>query len=55
MLSILSVDGTKLIPKTPLNATMFSEIRTRSIGPDIVRIDELEALGERHLGCGHEI
>ncbi|KAK3994303.1 leucine aminopeptidase 2 [Cladorrhinum sp. PSN332] len=55
MLSVLSVDGTKLIPKTPLNATMFSEIRTRSIGPDVIRIDELEALGERHLGCGHEI
>ncbi|KAK4164048.1 putative aminopeptidase precursor [Cladorrhinum sp. PSN259] len=55
MLSVLSVDGTKLIPKTPLNATMFSEIRTRSIGPDVIRIEELEALGERHLGCGHDI
>ncbi|KAK4223430.1 putative aminopeptidase precursor [Podospora fimiseda] len=55
MLSVLSVDGTKLIPKTPINATMFAEIRTRSIGPDVIQIAELEALGERHLGCGHEI
>ena len=55
MISILSVDGTKLIPKTPINASMFAEIRTRDIGPDVIRIDELEAMGERHLGCGHEI
>lgn len=55
MLSVLSVDGTKLIPKSRLNATMFAEIRMRDVGPDVIRIEELEALGERHLGCGHEI
>lgn len=54
MLSVLSMKGTELIPKTPVNATMAA-IRMRDIVPDIVRIEELEALGERHLGCGHDI
>ncbi|GAB1321093.1 Peptide hydrolase [Madurella fahalii] len=54
MLSVLSLKGTKLIPKTPINATMAA-IRMRDVLPDIVRIEELEALGERHLGCGHDI
>lgn len=55
MLSVLSVDGTKLIPKTKQKASMFAAIRMRDVGPDVVRIEELEALGERHLGCGHDI
>lgn len=54
MLSVLSMEGTKLIPKSPLNANV-SAIHVRDIVPDIVRIEELEALGERHLGCGHDI
>ena len=56
MLSVLSMKGTQLIPKSPLlNPTALAGIRMRNVGPDIVRVEELEALGERHLGCGHEI
>lgn len=55
MLSVLSTKGTELIPKTPVNATVLASIRMRDIEPDVIRIEELEALGERHLGCGHEI
>jgi hypothetical protein len=50
------MDGTRLIPKSPpINATMLAGIRMRDVGPNAVQIAELEALGERHLGCGHEI
>ncbi|KAK4108895.1 Zn-dependent exopeptidase [Canariomyces notabilis] len=55
MLSILSMKGTDLIPKTPVNSSMLAGIRMREAPLDIVRIEELEALGERHLGCGHDI
>jgi hypothetical protein len=56
MLSVLSMKGTQLIPKSPvLNATAFAGLLMRDVGPDTVRVEELEALGERHLGCGHEI
>ncbi|KAK3314366.1 aminopeptidase Y [Apodospora peruviana] len=57
MLATLSMKGTALIPKTTINATMLAERNMRPFEPeaDIVRIEELEALGERHLGCGHEI
>ncbi|KAK8875234.1 peptidase family M28 [Apiospora arundinis] len=55
MLAILSMNGTELIAKTPVNASMFENVRTRSVGPDLIMIEELEALGERHLGCGHEV
>jgi hypothetical protein len=53
MLSVLSMKGTKLIPKIPI--TPLAGVRIRDVGIDVVRIEELEALGERHLGCGHEI
>lgn len=55
MLAELAVNGTELIPKVPTNASMFENIRTRSVDADFVAIAELEALGERHLGCGHDI
>lgn len=55
MLSVLSTKGTKMIPKTAVDATRFAAMRMQNAGPDVVRIEELEALGERHLGCGHEI
>lgn len=51
MVSILSMEGHKLIPKTPINSTMSlpnPESRT-------LDIEELLALGERHLGCGHDL
>lgn len=56
MLSILSMKGAQLIPKgTPIDDENFASIRMRDVGPNAFRIDELEAMGERHLGCGHEI
>lgn len=55
MLSVLSMKGTRLIPKTPINESALVAIRMRDVGPDLARIEELEAMGERHLGCGHEI
>ncbi|KAH0428804.1 hypothetical protein CcaCcLH18_08791 [Colletotrichum camelliae] len=55
MVTVLSLNGTELIPKTSVNATMLSHLQTRSLEPDVIRIEELEALGERHLGCGHDI
>ena len=55
MLTVLSLNGTSLIPKTYLNSTISARSFIPDLGPDVVRIEELEALGERHLGCGHEI
>ncbi|KAJ0163829.1 Leucine aminopeptidase 2 [Colletotrichum tanaceti] len=55
ILTVLSLNGTALIPKTSVNATMLSHLQSRSLGLDIIQIEELEALGERHLGCGHDI
>lgn len=55
MVTVLSLNGTELIPKMSVNATMLSHLQTRSLEPDVIRIEELEALGERHLGCGHDI
>ncbi|KAK2728925.1 peptidase family M28 [Colletotrichum kahawae] len=55
MVTVLSLNGTELIPKTSVNATMLSHFQTRSLEPDVIWIEELEALGERHLGCGHDI
>ncbi|KAK3374784.1 hypothetical protein B0H63DRAFT_562791 [Podospora didyma] len=55
MLTVLSLNGTSLIPKTYLNSTISARSFVPNLGPDVVRIEELEALGERHLGCGHEI
>ncbi|OLN97147.1 putative leucine aminopeptidase 2-like protein 1 [Colletotrichum chlorophyti] len=52
-LTVLSLNGTALIPKFPVNATMH--LQSRDLVPEIIRIEELEALGERHLGCGHDI
>ena len=55
MISILSWDGTKLIPKSPVNASNLAGMRINELVPDVINIEELEALGERHLGCGHDI
>ncbi|KAH9907516.1 peptidase family M28 [Xylariomycetidae sp. FL2044] len=55
MLSILAVNGSALIPKVPVNATMSVPLRSRGIGIDSLQIAQLEALGERHLGCGHDV
>ncbi|KAK3689398.1 aminopeptidase Y [Podospora appendiculata] len=55
MLTVLSLNGTALIPKTLTNATTLASIRMRDVASDVINIEELEALGERHLGCGHEV
>ncbi|RYP11817.1 hypothetical protein DL765_007583 [Monosporascus sp. GIB2] len=55
MVATLAMKGTELIPKAPVNATMFNHVKSRSLMWDHIAIEELEALGERHLGCGHEI
>ncbi|WYZ42721.1 hypothetical protein EsH8_VI_000420 [Colletotrichum jinshuiense] len=55
ILTVLSLNGTSLIPKTSANATMLTHLQSRSLGLDSIGIEELEALGERHLGCGHDI
>jgi hypothetical protein len=54
MVSILSMEGQDLIPKTIINETLS----LRSLygrGASVLNIEELEALGERHLGCGHDL
>ncbi|KAK1671238.1 peptidase family M28 [Colletotrichum godetiae] len=55
MLTVLSLNGTSLIPKAAVNATMLTHLQSRSLEPDLIQIEELEALGERHLGCGHDV
>ncbi|KAK1997652.1 peptidase family M28 [Colletotrichum falcatum] len=55
ILTVLSLNGTELIPKTPVNATMLTHLQSRGLEHDIIRIEELGSLGERHLGCGHDI
>lgn len=51
MVAILSMEGHKLIPKNPINSTMSIQ----SLERQPLNIAELEALGERHLGCGHDV
>ncbi|KAF5976318.1 aminopeptidase Y precursor vacuolar [Fusarium coicis] len=56
ILAVLDDRGTKLIPKTKTTAASLQGLQERSVGPDLAQIDELEAMGIRHLGCGiHEI
>lgn len=64
MLATLAMNGTELIPKVLVrNATEFAgqgkrslDLFTRMSGVvDVVNVLEIEALGEMHLGCGHEI
>ncbi|CAJ0554562.1 Ff.00g130750.m01.CDS01 [Fusarium sp. VM40] len=56
ILSVLDERGTKLIPKTKISEASLKGLQQRSVGPDLAQIDELEAMGIRHLGCGiHEI
>ncbi|KAM0554913.1 hypothetical protein ACHAPJ_006649 [Fusarium lateritium] len=56
ILAVLDQKGTKLIPKTKVNDASLKSLQARSVGPDLAQIDELEAMGLRHLGCGqHEI
>lgn len=55
MVSILSMEGHELIPKVPVEESSLLAMRMVDLGPGFVDIAELEALGERHLGCGHDI
>ncbi|KAH6680080.1 aminopeptidase Y [Plectosphaerella plurivora] len=54
-LSILAMKGQELIPKVTVNATMLTSLRVREVGPDPLLIEELEAAGHGHLGCGHDL
>lgn len=55
MVATLAIQGTELIPKTPINSTVNGSVKKQSLLWDHIAIAELEALGERHLGCGHEV
>ena len=55
MVATLATDGTELIPKVPINSTTHASIKKKSLLWDHIAIEELESLGERHLGCGHEV
>jgi hypothetical protein len=54
MVSLLAMQGQELIPKTEVNESTLS-VRSLLRGHSVLNIEELEALGERHLGCGHDI
>ncbi|RWA10240.1 hypothetical protein EKO27_g4885 [Xylaria grammica] len=54
-IAILSTDGPRIIPKTIINATITDTWRTAAFNVDTIDFDNLGALGETHLGCGHEV
>ncbi|KAK5636123.1 hypothetical protein RRF57_011835 [Xylaria bambusicola] len=54
-IAILSTDGPRIIPKTIVNATVANALRTGMFGVDTIDFEDLSALGEAHLGCGHEM
>ncbi|KAI0505452.1 peptidase family M28 [Xylaria bambusicola] len=54
-IAILSTDGPRIIPKTIVNATVANTLRTGVYGVDTIAFEDLSALGELHLGCGHEM
>lgn len=49
------MEGHELIPKVPVNETTLGFMRKRDVGPNMLMIEELEAMGERHIGCGHDL
>ena len=56
VLATLDARGTELIPKKKVDARALGVMQKRGLVPDLLQLEELEALGERHLlGCGHEI
>ncbi|TLD15259.1 hypothetical protein PspLS_10695 [Pyricularia sp. CBS 133598] len=57
-LTVLSLNGTSLIPKVPVQEAGLAAIRARSLmpsWPNVAGMDEVRAAGESHVGCGHEI
>ncbi|KAJ2994664.1 hypothetical protein NUW58_g1496 [Xylaria curta] len=54
-IAILSTDGPRIIPKTTINATIANTWRANAFGAETAALGDLGALGELHLGCGHEI
>ncbi|KAH8171556.1 peptidase family m28 domain-containing protein [Sarocladium implicatum] len=57
-LTSLSLNGTSLIPKVPVEETHLAMIRERSLvpnWPNVRGLEEVRGLGEAHVGCGHEI
>ncbi|KLU82222.1 leupeptin-inactivating enzyme 1 [Magnaporthiopsis poae ATCC 64411] len=54
-LTVLSVNGTSLIPKTLVDETKLAEVRKRTLMPSFMQLEDLQAMGETHMGCGHDI
>ncbi|KAI1145320.1 peptidase family M28 [Nemania diffusa] len=54
-IAILSTDGPNLLPRTTINATMADTWRAAAAGADPFPLGDLVAVGETHLGCGHEV
>lgn len=57
-LTVLSLNGTSIIPKRLIEEEALAMIKARSLMPGWVgagALDEARALGEHHVGCGHEI
>ncbi|KAI3336260.1 peptidase family M28 [Ustulina deusta] len=54
-IAILSTDGPHIIPKTTINATIANTWRTSAFNVDTIAFEDLGAIGESHLGCGHEV
>ncbi|KAI0184917.1 aminopeptidase Y [Xylaria flabelliformis] len=54
-IAILSTDGPRIIPKTTINATMADLWRTNAFSLDTIVPQNLDVVGDVHLGCGHEI
>ncbi|KFA64602.1 hypothetical protein S40285_03936 [Stachybotrys chlorohalonatus IBT 40285] len=54
MVATLSLEGQDLIPKVIINETLSARSMP-GLESSFINIEELEALGERHLGCGHDL
>ncbi|KAI0400625.1 peptidase family M28 [Xylaria palmicola] len=54
-IAILSTDGPRIIPKTKINAAAAEAWRTNVFGVDTIDMMAFGAIGETHLGCGHEM
>ncbi|KAI1196796.1 peptidase family M28 [Nemania serpens] len=54
-IAILSTDGPRILPKTKINATMADTWRIAAFATDTLAPGDLDAVGETHFGCGHEV
>ncbi|KAL8297750.1 hypothetical protein RB600_002665 [Gaeumannomyces tritici] len=54
-LTVLSLNGTSLIPKTLVDESKLAEMRKSTLMPTFMQLEDLQAMGETHMGCGHDI